>query len=152
MTRRHWTWLAASFVISAFAGAAARAQVQPVQTQMDEYVRYDLQAPTTASYHVTFEVSATTEKMARYTDPIVPGTIVTDASATDMMTGQPLIVAQNTNQLSVALARPVPHGGQARVRIEKTIRDSRGYSQTDGGVGHNRSSQLRERDVSVVAG
>jgi hypothetical protein len=135
MTRRHWTWLAASFVISAFAGAAARAQVQPVQTQMDEYVRYDLQAPTTASYHVTFEVSATTEKMARYTDPIVPGTIVTDASATDMMTGQPLIVAQNTNQLSVALARPVPHGGQARVRIEKTIRDSRGYSQTDGGVG-----------------
>ncbi len=118
----------------ALAGAAGRAQMPPVQTQMDEYVRYDLQAPTTSSFHVTLEVSATTENMARYTDPIVPGTIVTDASATDMMTGQPLIVAQNTNQLSVALARPVPRGGQARVRLEKTIRDSRGYTQSDNGV------------------
>ena len=134
MTRRHRTWLAAGFVAYAFAGTAGRAQVPPVQTQMDEYVRYDLQAPTTSTYHVTFEVSATTETMARYTDPIAPGTIVTDAGATDTMTGQPLIVAQNTNQLSVALARPVPRGGQARIRLEKTIRDSRGYTQAESGV------------------
>jgi len=135
MTRRHRTWLAAGLLTSVLAGAAARAQIQPVQTQMDEYVRYDLQAPATSTFHVTFEVSATTENMARYTDPIVPGTVVTDAGATDMMTGQPLIITQNTNQLSVALARPVPRGGQARVRLEKTIRDSRGFAQADNGVG-----------------
>ncbi len=134
MTRRDRTWLAAGLALCTLVGSAGRAQIQPVQTQTDEYVRYDLLAPTTASFHVSFEVSATTENMARYTDPIVPGTIVTDAGATDMMTGQPLIITQNPSQLIVALARPVPRSGQARIRLEKTIRDSRGYSQAENGV------------------
>ena len=77
--------------------ATGRAQIQPVQTQTDEYVRYDLSPPASSSFHVSFEVSATTENMRRYTDPIQPGTTVTDVTATDVMTGQPLAVTQNAN-------------------------------------------------------
>ena len=111
-----------------------RAQVQPVQTQTDEYVRYDLSPPASSSFHVSFEVSATTENMRRYTDPIQPGTTVTEVTATDMMTGQPLTVTQNATLMAVALARPVPKNGQGRIRIDKTIKDPRGYV-FDGKIG-----------------
>jgi hypothetical protein len=110
------------------------AQIQPVQTQTDEYVRYDLSAPATSTFHVSFEVSATTEGMRRYTDPIQQGTTVSDVTATDLMTGQPLTVTQNASLNIVQLARPVPRNGQGRIRIEKTVKDPRGYTLA-GGVG-----------------
>src|SRR5262249_44291696 len=109
-------------------------QVQPAQTQTDEYVRYDLSPPASSSYHVSFEVSATTENTQRYTDPIRPGTTVTDVTATDLMTGQPLTVTHDANSINVSLARPVPRNGQGRIRIEKTVNDPRGYV-LDGKIG-----------------
>jgi len=123
--------LVAIVLAAGVAGAAGQAQVQPVQTQTDEYIRYDLGEPATATYHVTFEVSATTENMTRYTDPIPPGTTIKDVAATDLMTGRPLNVTQNPSVLIVGLARPVPRSGQARLRIEKTVRDPRGYAAAD---------------------
>jgi len=101
-------------------------------TQTDEYVRYDLSPPATSSYHVTFDVSATTENMTRYADPILPGTTVTSVSATDLMTGQALTATHDTNQILIALARPVPKNGQGRIRIEKSISDPRGYTLANG--------------------
>ena len=114
--------------------ATGRAQIQPVQTQTDEYVRYDLSPPATSSFHVSFEVSATTENMSRYTDPIQPGTTVTDVTATDLMTGRPLTITQNANLVIVSLARPVPRNGQARIRLDKTIKAPRAYV-LDGKIG-----------------
>jgi hypothetical protein len=137
MFKRPLAHAAAAIAVLALFSAGAlvgRAQIQPAQTQMDEYVRYELGAPASSSISESFEVSATTEKSGRYTDPIVPGTIVTEIRATDMMTGQPLVVTQNANVLSIALARPVSHNGQARIRLEKTIKDARGYTLGDSGL------------------
>ncbi len=131
MMHRPLTRTAATLAAMAFLGASTGAQVRPVQTQMDEYVRYELEAPGSATYHETYEVSATADGTRRYADTVKPGTVVTEVKATDMMTGEPLTVTQNGSQLIVALARPVPRNGQGRVRLEKTIRDSRGYTMAD---------------------
>ena len=126
-------WLAAFGVISVPA-MTGRAQVQSVQTQTDEYVRYELQPPATSTVHVSFEVSATSEGATRYTDPIQPGTTVSEVTATDLMTGQALPVTRTANAISVALARPVPRNGQARIRLDKTVKDPKGYV-LDGKIG-----------------
>lgn len=113
-------------VCSVTAGTG-HAQIPPGQTHTDEYVRYELSPPASSSYHVSFEVSVTTENLQRYVDPIVPGTTVTDVTATDLMTGQPLVVARDARLIAVALARPVPKNGQGRIRIDKTVKDPHGY-------------------------
>jgi len=109
-------------------GAPGHAQIPPGQTHTDEYVRYELSPPASSSYHVSFEVSVTTENLQRYVDPIVPGTTVTGVTATDLMTGQPLAVTQDARLITVALARPVPRNGQGRIRIDKTVKDPLGYA------------------------
>ena len=116
----------------AWSGVGLRAQGKPGQTQTDEYVHYDLSAPSTSTYRVSFEVSATSEGATRYSDPIVPGTTVIDATATDLMTGQPLTVVTNFSTIAVTLARPVPRDGQGRIRIDKTVRDAVHYVVVDG--------------------
>jgi len=108
--------------------ASGHAQIPPGQTHTDEYVRYELSPPASSSYHVSFEVSVTTENLQRYVDPIVPGTTVTGVTATDLMTGQPLAVTQDARLITVALARPVPRNGQGRIRIDKTVKDPHGYA------------------------
>src|SRR5262245_37622437 len=141
--------IASVIVVCAATAATGRAQIQPAQTQTDEYVRYELSPPASSSYHVSFEVSATTENMRRYTDPIRPGTTVTAVTATDLMTALPLTVTQNANVISVSLARPVPRNGQGRIRIEKTVKDPRGYV-LDGKIGTFTTALPSRRGVVVL--
>lgn len=102
------------------------------QTQTDEYVRYDLSAPATSTFRVTYEVSATTAGATSYSDPIRPGTVVTQETVTDLMTGDALKVTKSPTALSIALARPVPKNGQGRIRIEKTVKDAKGFALAGG--------------------
>src|ERR1017187_3374146 len=104
----------------------------PTQAQTDEYVRYDLSPPATSTFHVSYEVSATTASATQYLDATAPGRTVTEAPATDLVTGEPLKVAQTTASLAIALARPVPKNGQGRIRIDKTVKDARGYALANG--------------------
>ncbi|HEY6357786.1 MAG TPA: hypothetical protein VIX35_06055, partial [Vicinamibacterales bacterium] len=105
------------------------------QSATDQYARYELGAPDTATFHVSYEVSATTAGATRYVDPVRPGTTVTQASATDLMTGQPLTVTPSGTALVVTLLRPVPQRGQGRIRIDKTVKTVKGaagYTLTQG--------------------
>lgn len=105
------------------------------QSATDQYARYELGAPDTATVHVSYEVSATTAGATRYVDPIRPGTTVSQASATDLMTGQPLKVTPSGTALVVTLLRPVPQKGQGRIRIDKTVKTLQGvagYTLTQG--------------------
>jgi hypothetical protein len=121
------------------AGGAMAPQTAPTastnQTATDQYARYELDPPDTATFHVSYELSATTAGATRYVDPIRPGTTVSQATATDLMTGQPLAVSRTGTALVVTLARPVPPKGQGRVRIDKTIKTGQGaagYTVTQG--------------------
>lgn len=100
------------------------------QTRTDEYTRYELLPPGTAAVRVMYEASATSEGARTFTDPIAATARVTDVAVSDMMTGQPLKFAVGARAIAITLARPVPPRGQGRVRIEKTITDSKAYTRS----------------------
>jgi hypothetical protein len=141
----------------AAAVCATDAQTPPqtqaqTQTQTDEYVRYDLSPPSTSTFHVSYEVSATTAGATEYVDPIKTGTAVTMAKAVDLMTGEPLHVSAAPAQLVIMLARPVPKSGQGRIRIDKTVKDARGYTLTSAGGVFTETLNSRRGSLVLPAG
>src|SRR5215469_9565939 len=115
------------------------------QTEADEYTRYELLAPETASFKIYYEVTATTAGAKFFYNPIRKGSVASDESVYDAMQGIPLrfevvkgAQARNdplmpdadpaTDYIKVTLARPVPEHGEARVVIVKTYKDPKSYS------------------------
>lgn len=118
------------------------------QAETDEYTRYELLAPESASFKIHYEVTAITEGAKVFYNPIRKGSVASDEAVYDAMTGQPLhfeVVSgadarsdpllpdadPATDYIKVTLARPVPHAGQARLLIVKTYKDAKSY-HTDG--------------------
>jgi hypothetical protein len=114
------------------------------QTETDEYTRYELLAPETASFRIYFEVTATTAGAKFYYNPIRKGSTASDESVHDAMRGtalpfevvsgtqartDPLMPDADpaTDYIKVTLARPVPEHGQGRVIIVKTYHDAASY-------------------------
>jgi hypothetical protein len=114
------------------------------QTQADEYTRYELLAPDTASFRIHYEVTATTAGARYFYNPIRKGSIASDESVYDAMLGTPLhfeVVSgaearadplmpdadPATDYIRVTLARPVPEHGQERLLIVKTYKDPKSY-------------------------
>src|SRR6201987_1274217 len=95
------------------------------QTETDEYTRYELLAPETASFRIYYELTATTAGAKFFYNPIRKGSVASDESVYDAMSGKPLhfeVVAGSearkdplipdadpeTHYIKVTLARPVP--------------------------------------------
>ena len=114
------------------------------QTEADEYTRYELLAPETASFRITYEVTATTAGAKFFYNPIRKGSVASDESVYDAHLGTPLhfeVVSgaaarqdplmldadPATDYIRVTLAAPVPEHGQARLLILKTYRDPKSY-------------------------
>src|SRR5262245_49482053 len=109
----------------------------------DEYTRYELLAPETASFRIVYDVTAVTPGATFFFNPIRKGSEASDESVIDLMTGQPLKFEQvsgtqakqsgladadpDTQYIRVQLARPVPAGGEGRIRILKTYKDPKSY-------------------------
>ena len=107
------------------AGAPSQAQ-----TRTDEYTRYELQPPATATVKILYEASTITEGARTFTDDIAATAKASDVVVRDMMTGEPLKFVVSARSIAVTLARPVPPKGQGRVRIEKTVTDAKAYTRT----------------------
>ncbi len=139
-------WLALS--VCARAQAVKDGVVLPsatgAQTETDEYTRYELLAPETASFKIYYEVTATTAGAKFFYNPIRKGSVASDESVFDAMSGKPLEFAvvsgaeakkdplmvkadEGTDYIKVTLARPVPGNGQGRVVIVKTYKDAKSY-------------------------
>ena len=93
----------------------------------DEYVRYELLAPSTRSVRITHDLSLVSEGATSYTDATPVDSQVSDVSIIDLMSGTPLEFTAGSGHLNITLARPVPKGGQARLRIIETIRNIGSY-------------------------
>jgi hypothetical protein len=124
---------------------ASPACAEPAQTEADEYTRYELLAPETASFKIYYEVTATTPGAKYFYNPIRKGSTASDESVLDAMLGKPLHfeVVSGTearkdplmpdadaavDYIKVTLARPVPeHDGQGRIVILKTYKDPKSY-------------------------
>ena len=114
------------------------------QTETDEYTRYELLEPETASFKIYYQVTATTAGAKFFYNPIRKGSVASDESVYDAMSGKPLhfevvsgadarrdaLMADadlETEYIKVTLARPVPENGQGRIIIAKTYKDTKSY-------------------------
>jgi hypothetical protein len=151
------------------AGEATTANAQGQQTETDEYTRYELLAPESASFRIHYEVTATTAGAKYFYNPIRKGSVASDEAAYDAMTGEALqfeIVSgeearkdplmadaeAGTNYIKVRLARPVPKDGQGRLIILKTYKDTKSYYRDGDAVVFNRSLSIKRNSVVLPAG
>jgi hypothetical protein len=139
------------------------------QTETDEYTRYELLAPETASFKIFYEVAATTAGAKFFYNPIRKGSSASDEGVYDAMLGTPLhfevvsgAEARNdalmpdadlaTNYIKVTLARPVPEHGQGRVLIVKTYKDAKSYYLEGKTLVFNRPLGVKRNKVVLPAG
>ena len=139
------------------------------QTETDEYTRYELLAPETASFKIYYEVTATTAGAKVFYNPIRKGSVASDESVYDAMTGAPLhfevvngAEARNdplmpdadldTDYIKVTLARPVPPSGQGRMVIVKTYKDPKSYHLDGKAIVFDRPLGIRRNKVVLPPG
>ena len=139
-----------------------------IQTQRDSYTRYELLAPSTHSFRIIYDVSATTAGAHYYYNTLRIGSQHQINAVFDRMTGEELkweIVdglhaKQNGHDnasdkyeyLKVILARAVPENGAARIRIDKTYKDPKSYYEEDGMIVFDRSLGIKRNAVVLPAG
>jgi hypothetical protein len=151
------------------ASGATQASVAARQTETDEYTRYELLAPDSASFRIRYEVTATTAGAKYYYNPIRKGSVASDEGVYDAMSGEALqfeIVSgeearkdplmadadAGTSYIKVHLARPVPKEGQARLIILKTYKDAKSYYRDGDAIVFNRSLGIKRNSVVLPAG
>jgi len=168
--------MAAALVLAAASSPAAVAAgdglyfpVLTGQTEADEYTRYELLAPETASFRIYYEVTATTPGARFFYNPIRKGSVASDESVYDAMTGAPLKfevvsgeVARKdpllsdadpaTDYIRVTLARPVPEHGQGRIVILKTYKDPKSYFTEQNAIVFRRPLGIRRNKVVLPPG
>jgi len=139
------------------------------QTETDEYTRYELLAPETASFKIYYEVTATTAGAKFFYNPIRKGSAASEESVVDAMSGTPLhfeVVSGaqarmdplmpdadlDTQFIKVTLARPVPLHGQGRVIIVKTYKDTKSYHVEGNAIVFDRPLGVKRNKVVLPPG
>ena len=139
------------------------------QTESDEYTRYELLAPETASFKIHYEVTATTAGAKLYFNPIRKGSTASDEAVYDAMTGEPLrfeVVSgtearkdplmgaadSDGSYIRIQLARPVPSEGQGRILIIKTYKDAQSYYRDGDAIVFKRGLGIKRNSVVLPKG
>ncbi len=140
-----------------------------VQTEADEYTLYELLAPETASFRISYEVAATTAGAKFFYNPIRKGSAASDESVYDVMSGaalhfdvvpgsearkDPLMpdADPDIRYIRVTLARPVPEHGAARLLILKTYRDEKSYYREGEAIVFSRALGIQRNKVVLPGG
>jgi len=118
----------------------------------DGYARYELLDPTSSSVKVTLDISATTAGAKDFITPIPAGSTARDVSAIDLMTGQPLKAEVVKGAITVQLARPVPQGGETRLRITATFADPKAYATNGALITFNRTLPITRNAILLPVG
>ena len=156
-------------VLCAAGTAFGQVGIAAPQTETDEYTRYELLSPESASFAIRYEVTATTAGAKYYFNPIRKGSVASGESVIDAMTGQPLrfeVISgeeavkdplmkgadASENYIKVYLARPVPPEGQARLLILKTYKDAKSYYREGDVIVFSRSLSIPRNAVVLPAG
>jgi hypothetical protein len=139
------------------------------QTEADEYTRYELLAPDTASFKIFYEVTATSAGAKLFYNPIRKGSAASDEAVYDAMTGEllrfevvsgaearkdPLMADADPagSYIRVQLARPVPPQGQGRMLIVKTYKDAKSYYRDGDAIVFNRPLGIKRNGVVLPQG
>jgi len=166
---RHFSILLTLWLGVVIASAQSPVSPAPIQTETDEYTRYELLAPETSSFAIRYEVTATTAGAKYYYNPIRKGSVASDESVVDVATGQPLhfdIVSgadaakdplmkgedASVDYIKVSLPHPVPADGQVRLLILKTYKDAKSYYREGDAIVFNRSLSIPRNSVVLPVG
>ena len=153
-----------------FATGAAAQPASPIfeRHEGDDYTRYELLAPESAQFRITYEVTATKPGARYFFNIIRKGSEASDEAVFDRATGLPLpwkVVSGaqaraagqanadlEASYIQVTLARPVPAGGEARLRIDKTYRDAKSYYRDGDAIVFARGLGIKRNAVVLPAG
>ena len=155
----------------AFAQAAPDAAPgAPRQTQSDDYTRYELLDPSSASFRIVYEVTATTPGAKHFWNPIRKGSVASNESVSDPANGKPLPFVEvsgaearanglpnadlDTRYIQIELPRPVAKEGEIRLLIDKTYKDDKSYfvEEKTGFIVFSRSLGIKRNSVVLPQG
>ncbi len=140
-----------------------------VQSETDEYTRYELLSPESSSFAIRYEVTATAPGARYYFNPIRKGSVASGESVIDVMSGEalrfevvsgaeavkdPLLKGEDASvdYIKVYFARPIAPDGQARMLILKTYKDPKSYFLDGDTITFNRSLSIPRNSVVLPAG
>ena len=169
VVRKSVAWLSITLWLVGVPFAEALPTTPSAQTETDEYTRYELLAPDSASFAIRYEVTATTPGAKYFYNPIRKGSVASEESVLDVMTGQPLKFEvlsgteaikdplmkgedASVDYIKVYLARPVPPEGQARLLILKTYKDAKSYYREGDAIVFKRTLGIPRNSVVLPAG
>jgi hypothetical protein len=136
----------------------------------DEFTLYELLAPDSHRFAITYDVAAEREGDRYFLNPIREGSIATDERVVDRATGRPLrweivtgkqaraagltpeAVKDSSRFVKVELSTPVPKDGARRIRIFKTYADPKSYYAAGDRIVFDRGLSIRRNAVVLPAG
>ena len=163
----------AAMVVFAVSRSAAEPQGEPQasrQSQADDYTRYELLDPASASFRIVYEVTATTPGARYFWNPIRKGSLASNESVSDPTNGQALKFIEvsgaeakanglgnadlDTRYIQIELPRPVPKEGEIRLLIDKTYKDEKSYfvEEKTGFIVYSRSLGIKRNSVVLPLG
>ena len=163
----------AAMVVIAASRSRAVPQAEPQtprQSQADDYTRYELLDPASASFRIVYEVTATTPGARYFWNPIRKGSLASNESVSDPTSGQALKFIEvsgaeakanglgnadlDTRYIQIELPRPVPKEGEIRLLIDKTYKDEKSYfvEEKTGFIVYSRSLGIKRNSVVLPAG
>jgi len=170
--RKRATILIAVLLTASYAtarGSQEQGAAATRQSEADEYTRYELLAPDSASFKISYEVSAATPGATVFFNPIRKGSLASDEAVYDAMTGEPLRfevvsgaearhdplmadadVAESF--IKIHLARAVPPQGRGRLLILKTYKDPKSYYREGDALVFSRGLGIKRNSVILPAG
>lgn len=148
---------------------ATSVETPPKQAEADEYTRYELLAPESASFKIFYEVSAATAGAKVFFNPIRKGSVASDEAVYDAMTGEslhfevvsgaearkdPLMADADADgsYIKIQLARAVPPEGRGRLLIVKTYKDAKSYYREGDAIVFSRGLSIKRNSVVLPAG
>ncbi|MGH9321884.1 MAG: hypothetical protein ACRD3V_18610 [Vicinamibacteria bacterium] len=159
---------ARSGILTLVAWVAAAAPLGAQSEGDDEYTRYELLAPETASFRILYDVTATTPGAKFFFNPIRKGSVARDESVADRATGRPLefeVVSgaaakeagetdadPETSYIQIRLPGPVPEKGEVRLLIDKTYEDRKSYFREKDLIVFDRPLGIRNNSVVLPPG
>ncbi|MCB0488750.1 MAG: hypothetical protein R2820_14740 [Cyclobacteriaceae bacterium] len=150
-----------------FAGLCFTAIAQS-QTSDDEYTRYELLEPSTQSFRILYEVTATKPGMLYYFNTLRKGSEHKIDTVWDLRTGQPLKwsvvggaqakkdglqeASADDEYLKVQLAHAIANNSEYRLLIDKTYKDAKSYFTKDNAIVFERSLGIKRNSVVLPRG
>lgn len=155
-------------IVTIFLAVLCLTALAQSQTSDDEYTRYELLEPSTQSFRILYEVTATKPGMLYYFNTLRKGSEHKVDTVWDLRTGQPLKwsvvdgvqakkdglqeASADEEYLKVHLAHAIANNSEYRLLIDKTYKDTKSYFTRDNVIVFERSLGIKRNSIVLPKG